>query len=222
MKRNKKKSSNQNNPSPINKTKIQSLAEIYNELPPNSFSKLTITLCFLGIFAVIITSFVFLYFGIDASAITQCALLAFTAELFVLGAKTIFSKEQTANDIIFEQIKKDINDGYYYTSDGKRIKEDNSYIDNSVNTTTNNTYNIEQTEEVEEKEEIENEQESQDSIVDNSKLASVITNIKINDTQTEPKKRGRPKKVAKKEESKQEDDDTLEGESEWLDVDMSD
>ncbi len=219
----KKKKIEENEISPINTKKINALSQMYANLPKSGFSKLVVTFCLLFSLIAIIASFVFLYFGTDASPILIPALGFFGSELLVLGATNIFNKEKTKDDIIFEQIRKEINDGNYYDQNGRVVYTEtgknstnttsgDTYIDNSV---TNN-YHSENEESQEENIELEQEQEVK-PVFDASSIEVPSTQ-----SQTEPKKRGRPKKVVKKEESKQEDDDTLEGESEWLDVDMSD
>lgn len=219
----KKKKIEEDKISPINTKKINALSQMYANLPKSGFSKLVVTFCLLFSLIAIVTSFVFLYFGTDASPILIPALGFFGSELLVLGATNIFNKEKTKDDIIFEQIRKEINDGNYYDQNGRVVYTENgknstnttsgdTYIDNSV---TNN-YHSESEESQEENIELEQEQEV--------KPAFDVSLIEVPSiqSQTEPKKRGRPKKVIKKEESKQEDDDILEDSAGWLDEDMSD
>lgn len=73
-------------------------------------------------------------FGIDASALLQYALLFFGGELFILGFKNFMNREQTKEEILFNEIRKDLDDGFIYDENGR-------VISSVTYNTTNNTYN---------------------------------------------------------------------------------
>lgn len=154
--KNKKKKSQDTNLSPLNKSKIKALAEIYYQLPSNSFSKLTVTFCLLCATIIIITSFVFIYLGFDPSDITAPALLFFGGELVALSATVIFDKERAKNNLMLSQIEKDINDGYLYDANGNIVGKEGQMLNSNTNTgntntttntgnTTNNYYSVNNT-----------------------------------------------------------------------------
>lgn len=208
--------------SPINTKKINALSQMYANLPKSGFSKLTVSFCLFFALLTIITSFVFLYFGIDASNILQFSLLFFGGELLTLGLKGIFSREQTKDDIIFDQIRKEINDGNYYDESGRIVyTEDNSRnnnfnnsnnTNNSSNTTSCDTYidnsvinNYNTDNELIDENEQEVDVEQQEEVQEVKPIfdASTIEVPVVQNIQVEPKKRGRPKKTEPKEEQVQ-------------------
>lgn len=139
---------------PIDEKKLNFISRAFENLPKNGFSKLIVFICLLGIFGVIITSYVLLVMGYDSSDLIGPALLALGSELMILGAKKIFTKEQTIEDVMVEEIRKDLNDGICYPSEvnveentEENIFEDNvgSDIDNNSNNdntvSTDNTVN---------------------------------------------------------------------------------
>ena len=206
--------------SPINVVKINALSQMYANLPKSGFSKLVVTFCLCFSLLAIVASFVFLWFGMDASSLLVPALGFFGSELLVLGATNIFNKEKTKDDLIFEQLRHDLNDGYYYNSEtGKAVFKENAEIQSQDYQNTDDVENIIK------------------DTAENIKLdpmfsVDTVKSIQIPQVETQKtpiKKRGRPKKVTQtsqtKQDSKQDsiqEQEETKNQADWFDEDMSD
>ncbi len=229
--KNKKRESQDTNLSPLNKSKIKALAEIYYQLPSNSFSKLTVTFCLLCATIIIITSFVFIYLGFDPSDITSPALLFFGGELVALSATVIFDKERAKNNLMLSQIEKDINDGYLYDANGNIVGREGQMLNTNTNTntgntttntgnTTNNYYSATNNHSQDDSSFYNTNPDPSEAQGSDEEFEEENTEEIQEEPKPQPKKRGRPKKSTtqtKQTQLKQE-----EFVSDWLDEDMSD
>lgn len=215
--------------SPINEKRVKGLASSLNSLPKSGFSRCIVFYCLLALTIIIIVGYTLTYMGHDVDTITTVAVGGVCSELLFLSAKRILSRQEKIEDIVLEEIHKELNDGIEYpvSTETTTITQTNASGDKSTTTITKETPQFNQP-----KDDASFYNTSFDS--DEAQGEEIEDNVEENveeevepklDSQEEikpqPKKRGRPKKSTtqtKQTQPKQEEEFV----SDWLDEDMSD
>lgn len=215
---------------PINEKRVKGLASSLNSLPKSGFSRCIVFYCLLALTIIIITGYVLTYMGHDVDTITTVAIGGVCSELLFLSAKRILSRQEKIEDIVLEEIHKELNDGIEYpvSTETTTITQTDASGDKSTTTITKETSQSNQSIQPKDDNSFYNTSFNNDEAQGEEIEENVEEDIEPEpEVKSQPKKRGRPKKSttqtksttqSKQAQTKQEEEFV----SDWLVEDMSD